>query len=267
MKKEHIEQYSRLDLVHHEPAMRLLSSLNLKGDETILDICCGDGKLTAAISLLVPNGSVVGIDISEEIINFATSKFPRSVYSNLDFEIGDAKKMDFYERFDLVVSFGSLHAITEHETILKRIYTSLKQHGRLAIQFAGKAKPNDFQSLIITLLKSEKWKSQLTEEVTYSFYEIEEYREILNLCKLHNAKIDISIGESKYQRKEDFYSYSYDAWLSLSSRIPEDLYASFIDDLVELYIQYNPPDDNNILHVKFICLEVTATKNELFLGK
>lgn len=259
MKKEHIEKYFRLDLVHHRSATRLINSLNLKGDERILDIGCGDGKLTAAISLLVPNGSVLGIDTSEEIINFAQSKFPRSEYSNLDFKIGDVQKMDFNERFDLVVSFGCLHAITDHITILKEIYTSLKQHGRLAIQFAGKAKPTDFQSLIITLLKSDKWKSQLTNEVEYGFYEIEEYREMLNLCKLHNVKIDVCIEEAKYQCKEDFYSYSYDSWLSLSSRIPENLYASFIDDLVELYIQYNPPDDNNI-YLRVTSLEVNATK-------
>ena len=63
----------------------LIAQLKLKGDERILDIGCGDGKITAEISSLVPNGSVLGIDSEPDMIKFALSKFSTSNFSNLEF--------------------------------------------------------------------------------------------------------------------------------------------------------------------------------------
>ena len=49
----------------------LISQLALKGDETILDLGCGDGILTEQLSSFVPNGKVIGIDASTGMIETA----------------------------------------------------------------------------------------------------------------------------------------------------------------------------------------------------
>ena len=260
MKKLYIENYYELNLDHHKPAMRCIQNISLKGNERILDIGCGDGKLTAEISLLVPNGSVLGIDASEEIIDFAKSKFPNTIYSNLDFEVGDAQNLAFKDEFDIVVSFACLHAIANHTPILRGIYASLKKHGRLIMQFSGKAKSTDVESLVLTLLNSDKWKSKLADKVEYGFFEVQEYCSILNACGLYPEKVDLCNQKLTYQGKADFSFVTRNSWLSLSSRIPNDLYPNFIEDLVELYIQHNPPDYKGTIHARCIWLEVNATK-------
>lgn len=45
-------------------AFSLMSKVSVVGDEKILDIGCGDGKITADISRLVPKGWVHGEDLS-----------------------------------------------------------------------------------------------------------------------------------------------------------------------------------------------------------
>jgi trans-aconitate methyltransferase len=45
--------------------------LGLRGPEWVLDIGCGDGKLTAEIARRVPAGRVVGIDNAPGMIEFA----------------------------------------------------------------------------------------------------------------------------------------------------------------------------------------------------
>jgi ubiquinone/menaquinone biosynthesis C-methylase UbiE len=45
-------------------------------DEHILDVGCGDGKVTAELARAVPKGSVTGIDASPEMIRFARKTFP-----------------------------------------------------------------------------------------------------------------------------------------------------------------------------------------------
>ena len=52
-------------------ASELAEKLHLRGDETVLDIGCGDGKVTAAIATQLPNGRIIGIDSSQEMIELA----------------------------------------------------------------------------------------------------------------------------------------------------------------------------------------------------
>jgi trans-aconitate methyltransferase len=52
-------------------AQELILKLAIKGNERVLDIGCGDGTITAEIAKQLPNGSVLGIDNSKEMIHFA----------------------------------------------------------------------------------------------------------------------------------------------------------------------------------------------------
>lgn len=47
----------------------------LNGNEKILDIGCGDGKITAELSHLVMDGNVLGVDLSSEMLRLAQIKF------------------------------------------------------------------------------------------------------------------------------------------------------------------------------------------------
>ena len=46
-------------------AEKVLSRLNLTGDETILDAGCGTGRLTAGLLDNLPRGRVLALDISQ----------------------------------------------------------------------------------------------------------------------------------------------------------------------------------------------------------
>jgi len=260
MNKLQIEAYFELNHAHHKPAMRLIRNLNLTGNEKILDIGCGDGKLTAELSLLVPNGSVLGIDTSIEIIDFARSKFPNIAYPNLGFKVGDAQNLSFSNEFDLVVSFGCLNSIAEHTPILKGVFNSLKKFGRLSFQFLAKADSHDLQSLILNLLKSDKWMNKLANKVEYAFYDVEEYCKVLNTCDLYPKKVNLCIEGRTYQGKAGFSHIMHNTWLSLSSRMPEDLYPDFIQDLADIYVQHNPSDDYGVIRARSVWLEVIAQK-------
>ena len=62
------EKYKKASRHQKEWGNKLISSLQLKGNEAILDLGCGDGILTEQLSLLVPNGYVLGIDASVGMI-------------------------------------------------------------------------------------------------------------------------------------------------------------------------------------------------------
>lgn len=104
-----IESYYNSPCSFHCRVKDLISQLQLWGDEKILDVVgCGDGWITAEISKYFPQGYVLGIDCFPEIIEFAKSKFDRGNYPNLDFQLGDARNLEFKSSFDVIVSFAAL---------------------------------------------------------------------------------------------------------------------------------------------------------------
>ncbi len=60
------EDYASNSAVQFAWARELLDKLELRGDEGLLDIGCGDGKVSAAIGARLPAGSVHGVDSSAE---------------------------------------------------------------------------------------------------------------------------------------------------------------------------------------------------------
>jgi len=102
-------------------AAEVLATVVLAGDERVLDIGCGDGKITAAIAQRVPRGSVTGVDPSREMIAFASAHFGPPAAANLTFDVADARELPFVEAFDRVVSFNALHWIPDQDIALRTI--------------------------------------------------------------------------------------------------------------------------------------------------
>ncbi len=110
-------------------AQELIAKLGLAGNERVLDIGCGDGKVTAEISRHLPEGKVTGVDNSPEMIRFAFDHFPRTEYRNLTFVRMDARELSFLEEFDVVFSNAALHWIPDHKPVLTGIARSLHPGG------------------------------------------------------------------------------------------------------------------------------------------
>jgi len=57
------EKYKKSSTHQKEWGSKIIAGLNLRGDEKVLDLGCGDGALTKKIYDLLPNGSIVGINL------------------------------------------------------------------------------------------------------------------------------------------------------------------------------------------------------------
>lgn len=93
------------DYAHHSSlqaamADEVLSRLTLRGDEQVLDLGCGDGKLSARIAAMLPRGAVLGVDASADMVAFARQQFGSASWPNLGFEVADARALSFGSRFD-----------------------------------------------------------------------------------------------------------------------------------------------------------------------
>ena len=239
----------------------LLSKIKFKGNEKVLDIGCGDGKLTASIVQKVPQGFVIGIDSSEDMINLAKKNFPAEIYPNLIFIVKDARKIDFEEEFDIVFSNACLHWIVDHLPILEKIKRSLKSSGKIFLQMGGKGNAAGIVEILEYLIRNKKWAKFFKNfSFPYGFYSDKEYKEWLRIVGFKIKRVELIEKDMVHEDEGKFASWIRTTWLPYTQRIPEELRENFIKEVIKNYIEKHPPDGKGFIHVKMIRLDIEAKK-------
>lgn len=254
------EDYSRNSLAQLTWARELIAKLQLRGGESVLDIGCGDGKVTAEIAALVGDGRVVGIDSSAEMVEFARREIGGSL-SNVVFSVCDARELHFDQEFDVVFSNATLHWVIDHRPVLGGISRALKPGGRLLLQMGGRGNAADILSLMDALPADPAWGRYFQEQVTaYGFYVPEEYVGWLREAGLTPVRAELLERDMAQEGKEGLASWVRTTWLPYTQRVPEGRRDDFVSDIVERYVRSHPPDSDGLVHVQMSRLEVEATK-------
>lgn len=147
------EEYKQSSKHQKEWGRDLISQLSLKGNETILDIGCGDGVLTEQLTEFVPKGKVIGIDASVGMIETAR----KIQKDNLEFLQMDINKMSFVNQFDVIFSNATLHWIKNHERLLEKSIIALKKGGIILWDFAGNDNCSNFFEVVRSKIAEEKY--------------------------------------------------------------------------------------------------------------
>jgi len=138
------QKYEKASIFQQEWGNKIISELHLRGDESILDLGCGNGLLTANLSELVPNGNVIGVDASDGMIAVAKEK----ERSNLEFELMDLNELSFDCQFDFIFSNAALHWVKDHNRLWTNIHKTLKPNGLIRFNFAADGNCSHFFKVI-----------------------------------------------------------------------------------------------------------------------
>lgn len=266
MRQEKTFQWNSRDYAQHssaqqEWAQELIARLNLSGNESILDIGCGDGKVTAQIAGELPRGTVVGIDSSENMISFAKEKYPESEFSNLVFEQMDATELDFENRFDLAFSNAALHWVKDHPAVLRGVKRALKPRGKILFQMGGEGNAAEIIRILQINLKKNEWQPYFTDfTFPYRFYSPVQYREWLRILGFIASRVEIIPKQMRHQNKTALVGWIRTTWLPYTRRIPAHLRDKFIEEIAETYLKYIAWKPGKQILVQMVRLEVEAQK-------
>jgi len=223
--------------IQFEHARRLYSQHVFAGTERILDIGCGDGKITAALSQQVPNGKVVGIDKASSMIAFAETQFPRRSFANLAFEKLDAAELAYENEFDVIVSFSCLHfiALDTQPKVLQNIRRALKSDGKLLLMLYRKC-PAQWAALD-KISNSPPWRSYLSD-FTPDFHEYlpDSYQHLLQQAGLGDFTARFTATEYATYDSAERLSEFLKGWLPHLSVIPSELHDVFLMEVVSQYL-------------------------------
>lgn len=117
----------------HWPITRpALEMMGMANEEIVIDVGCGSGWLSRALARGVPDGRVVGMDISDEMIRHARAASQE--FKNLEFIVGQVGEIpwepDFFTR---AISIESAYYWPDPAKGLREVHRVLKAGGSLWI--------------------------------------------------------------------------------------------------------------------------------------
>jgi trans-aconitate methyltransferase len=255
------KDYEKHSQAQQKWARELIAKLNLEKTEDILDLGCGDGKITSEIANYVPNGSVVGVDNSSSMIALATKQYPTKKHSNLSFMLMDATRLTFKEQFDVVFSNAALHWVRTHKPVVEGIYNSLRSGGRVLLQMGGKGNATYILSVLKELQEKKEWQPYFEGfKFPYGFHGPEEYSQWLKEAGFNIHRVELVPKDMQHDGQLGLEGWIRTTWLPYTERIPEEKRGEFISELAMNYIKKVPVDSKGKIHVAMVRLEVEAAK-------
>lgn len=241
--------------------LELLNKIAFSGNERVLDIGCGDGKLTMEIANRVRHGSVLGIDKSEDMVRFASEFFRPEALPNLRFTLLDACDLNFSQEFDIVFSNAALHWISDHLSLLQGIKKSLKYGGKVIAQMGGKGNASGILKVLDTMMADERWSDFFTGfPAPYTFYNDREYSMLLTSAGLKVKRTDLIPKQMIHIGREGLAGWIRTTWLPYIRRVPENLKTHFIDEIVDAYLTIKDLSASDIVPVEMVRLEFEAER-------
>lgn len=121
---------------------RLLEKANLPKGEKVLDISCGTGLVTFPVAEAVgPKGSVTALDLSEGMIDKATSLADKDGVSNVSFQRMDAEELDLPDdSVDVAINSLGLMYYPDPDKAIDEMYRVIKPEGRALALVWGRRK-------------------------------------------------------------------------------------------------------------------------------
>ncbi len=253
----------QVESYHNKPSndvlevRRIIGSGFFADSKEILDVGCGDGRLTALFAANLPNASILGCDVSKAMIEYAL-KYHAS--SNLNFIERSAENLDFKSQFDTVISFNCLHWIENQERVLDQIYFALKPGGKAFLVATPASANNDFKTICRNIIVSFRWLPYFfTFRSVHSFHTEQEYRDLLKQAGFSIERVEIKPTELVFKDRDSLEPFLKAILTPLQHLAPHHQPA-FLEDFFQELQGQGRVDTQGSIHIHFDQIELIINK-------
>jgi len=200
----------------HRPVGELaIERMNLPLDAWVLDIGCGSGWASRVIAEKASLGRVVGIDISDEMVQLARNS--SAAFSNVDFKVATAESLPFKDNeFTQAFSMESIYYYSNMLAALREIRRVVKNGGLFVTVI----------DLYLENTPSHRWIEEL--KVPVHLFGIPEYRRMLEDTGYVNVKderlydqrpVPADYSGSSFKSREEYLQYKANGSLMLLGEV------------------------------------------------
>jgi ubiquinone/menaquinone biosynthesis C-methylase UbiE len=143
---KNLSQFNVLDM---EQLKALIETLDLKPEETVLDLGCGNGRIAEYISDAT-GAKITGLDFASELIKTSQQR-TADKKGRLTFVVGNMDELAFEEgSFDAIISIDTLYFVESIDATVKNLKRLLDAPtGRLAIFYDQSIDPDESKELLL----------------------------------------------------------------------------------------------------------------------
>jgi trans-aconitate methyltransferase len=255
------QDYARHSRGQEAWARELLTQINLRPDDVVLDVGCGDGRITVAIASSLADGRAVGVDVSGEMISHATAQHCHAPVNNLRFAQADAAALPFDSEFSVVFSNAALHWVPDQRAALLGIARALRPGGRFIAQCGGHGNVAAVIATFERVAASSRWRAVCSPgEIPYRFHTAETYRAWLEEAHMEVQECRLIPKDMVHEDYDVFVGWLRTAWHPYTSGVPLELRDAFLEETARHYMAAHPPDEQGRIHVATVRLQVRAQK-------
>lgn len=157
----------------------LIEKLKKKPYKYLLDVGCGNGKLTEYLAKKV-DGVFLGVDISDEAIRLAKER--KTLTAKIQFEVNNMNAPVFSQSFDAILFLDTIYYADDMAASISAFLNLLTQEGRIFVYFS---------QWILNRDDSEKLKAEKTDLAA-----------ILKKLELQFSTIDLTKSGLEHWRKK-----------------------------------------------------------------
>jgi trans-aconitate methyltransferase len=152
------QAYNRLSNPMQSWGERIVQELPLRGDETALDLGCGSGRLTEFLLRRLPEGKVIAIDRSANMLEAAREHLEPEFGGRAEYVQRSLDELDLHQVADLAFSNAAFHWIKDHPRLFAAIFEALLPGGWLVAQCGASRNIARVRERVGRLMASERFR-------------------------------------------------------------------------------------------------------------
>lgn len=241
------QTYDRVSDPQYKWGLEVLSRLDLAGNEFVMDAGCGSGRVTAKLLERLPNGRVLCVDASEQMIE----KAREALGDRADYLVADLSELEVPERVDVIFSTATFHWVLDHDRLFSRLHAALKPGGRLVAQCGGEGNVAKHARAIVEVATRPEFIDHFQGlEMMWNFAPADATEERLREAGFADVRCWL---EDKPVQPENPYDFTTTVTMGPHlSRLPEELRRQFAEAVLEV------EDDPLVLN--YVRLNMDATR-------
>lgn len=253
------QDYARHAQAQQQWASELIDKIDFHQEMHILDIGCGNGKITHKLAEKVPNGSVLGIDADQSMIALATKTWHAS---NLHFSQMPAENVSVPYAFDFVFSNATLHWIKDHNAVLRGVAEILKPGGKFLFQMGGKGNVKTVMKAVHVVIGRKYGKAFEGFQFPYNFASPADFVESAKGTGIQITRAEL-IPKTMRKTKDEFCGWFRTTWFPVISVLPNEWHSNFINEVADTLFATSTVK-KGVAQIPMIRLEVEGIKTGNF---
>jgi trans-aconitate 2-methyltransferase len=236
--------YDRLSNPMQTWGETIVSQLPLRGDETALDLGCGSGRLTEFLLRRLPQGHVIAVDRSANMLEAARSHLEPSFAGRVEYLQKSLDELDLEQKADLAFSNAAFHWVRDHARLFAAVFAALKPGGWLVAQCGAGPNIARIRERAARLMASDEYRAYFDGwpgpwEFAYPDVAAERLRSA-GFVDVETSMFEAPVQLASLGETRDFFEHVILG--SHLARIPDaELRGRFVDSLTRQSANDDPP--------------------------